>query len=344
MEREAVSRSVVERLLAHIGQTGSFELTAVTGGGNNRVYRIDGELGPFALKQYFRHPADPRDRLHAEYSFLRYAWNCGIRNIPEPFAVDRDTGLGLYQWLEGRKAMPEDIDDRAIDRALELYRELNQSGDFALAWQLPIASEACFSIAQHIHCVDRRLGNLQAIESLTPWHRETLKWVKSELHSAWERIKQAALVQLETAGIAVEHELPVENRCISPSDFGFHNALIDASEKLFFIDFEYAGWDDPAKFVCDFFCQVAVPVPRRYFDRCVESVITSSKNAAREAARIRLLLPIYRMKWCCILLNEFLPAGSARRTFAGGEADYERRYRMQLEKAQRLLHEIDIGD
>ena len=41
---------------------------------------------------------------------------------------------------------------------------------------------------------------------------------------------------------------------IISSDFGFHN-VINKNNKLFFIDFEYAGLDDPIKLICDFYCQ-----------------------------------------------------------------------------------------
>ena len=39
---------------------------------------------------------------------------------------------------------------------------------------------------------------------------------------------------------------------MSPSDFGLQNTLF-TKNKLFFIDFEYAGLDDPAKCLLDFF-------------------------------------------------------------------------------------------
>ena len=42
-----------------------------------------------------------------------------------------------------------------------------------------------------------------------------------------------------------------EERCISPSDFGLHNAIRTAAD-IRFIDFEFAGWDDPAKALVNF--------------------------------------------------------------------------------------------
>ena len=60
--------------------------------------------------------------------------------------------------------------------------------------------------------------------------------------------------------------LAVDKRCLSPSDFGFHNSILDDNGRYYFLDFEYSGWDDPAKMVSDFFLQPAVSVSFEYFD------------------------------------------------------------------------------
>ena len=55
------------------------------------------------------------------------------------------------------------------------------------------------------------------------------------------------------------------------------------------------------------------------------------------------LFPLFRLKWCCILLNEFLPGPSERRAFARSpEAVIEGR-RAQLERARRLSLELRPG-
>lgn len=125
---------------------------------------------------------------------------------------------------------------------------------------------------------------------------------------------------------------------MSPSDFGFHNALWRTAEQVVFIDFEYAGWDDPAKMVCDFFCQPAVPVSLEYLDRVCEVVASEMPNPASFLQRVNLIMPVCRLKWCCILLNEFVPLGTWRRRFAAGGVDPEQRKAQQLHKASALLH------
>ena len=56
----------------------------------------------------------------------------------------------------------------------------------------------------------------------------------------------------------VEAELPVEQRTLSPSDFGFHNALRRPDGRVVFLDLEYFGWDDPAKMISDFLLHPAL--------------------------------------------------------------------------------------
>ena len=60
------------------------------------------------------------------------------------------------------------------------------------------------------------------------------------------------------------------------------------------------------------------------------------------SARAKLLLPIYRVKWVCILLNDFLPVGGSRRAFAGAGAEQEGRKVAQLAKARAAV--IAIAD
>jgi hypothetical protein len=140
--------------------------------------------------------------------------------------------------------------------------------------------------------------------------------------------------------IPLDSLLGHDNRCLSPSDFGFHNAIEDEAGTMRFIDFEYAGWDDPAKMVCDFFLQIEVAVPLDYLTEFTESVTALESQPENLQHRIRLLFPVYKLKWCCILLNEFLPTPSARRRFSRMEEDVNRRKESQLAKARQMISRI----
>ena len=145
------------------------------------------------------------------------------------------------------------------------------------------------------------------------------------------------------ADIDPSMELDSAQRCVSPSDFGFHNALREADGNIRFLDFEYAGWDDPAKMTGDFFAQLAVPVPANLFGYFVQACVTPFAAPTELIRRAELLRPLYRVKWCCIALNVFLPVHMARRKFADPHLDEAALKRAQLAKAHTLYQSLETS-
>ena len=326
--------AAAEPVLAQAGVTRPFRLEPITGGGNNRVFRVESGGAPVVLKVYFRHPDDPRDRLRADFGFSAFAWGVGARSLPQPLASDRETGMAVYEFVAGQKLAPGEVTATHVEEAAAFVRSINEHRADPRASALPQASEACFSIADHLACVSRRLDRLRGIDVGSPIGRDAEMIVDRRMRPAWERV--AADVRASAHG-GVDGQLDAGDRCLSPSDFGFHNAIRAADRRLRFLDFEYAGWDDPAKMVCDFFCQPAVPVPRELLSGFVAAVSPLWRDPAAFARRAALLLPVYELKWCCIMLNEFLPAADSRRTFAGAIVDREARRAVQLAKVASSL-------
>lgn len=297
-------------------------------GGNNRLFRLDTAAGPAVLKAYFQ---DGRDRLGAEFAFAELAWSAGLRSLPQPLAADRDRRLALYALVPGRRPTPAEVDAAAVDAALAFVVAVN--GLRGRAAGLPDGAEACFSVEEHLATVERRLARLAAqVEEPA-----VVAFVRDEVLALWRRLADALRRQAESDGIDPAAALDPADRVVSPSDFGFHNALIDEAGRLCFLDFEYAGWDDPAKLVGDMFHQVQVPVPRRHYGRVRDGVAALARDPAALARRIDLLQPVYGVKWVAILLNEFLPEGMRRRVFAGAAADVGELRRQQFAKARDAL-------
>jgi hypothetical protein len=242
----------------------------------------------------------------------------------------------LFTLLSGRKLAPGEVDENRVREAVEFILEINAARQAPSAQLMQSASEACFTMAQHIATVERRVRRLEEILPEDELATEAIAFIRSELKPAWERVRARLAGQ---ASAKLNEELPAIARCISPSDFGFHNALLAADGRLRFIDFEYAGWDDPAKLVCDFFCQPELSVDLRHWDIVVHPLAGLFGPSADLPARSALLLPAYQIKWCCILLNEFLRVDSARRRFAAGSETAGRKGR-QLAKACALLARV----
>ena len=307
-------------LLRQSGWPGLAGLEPLEGGKNNRVFRVMLEDGrSLVLKSYFADPRDPRDRVGAEWDFLTYAWARGLRDNPEPIACRREHRLGLYGFVPGRKLVPAEVSEAHVAKAADFIVALNRSPrDVA---HLAPASEACFSIAQHIETVERRIGRLSQLAPEADDRAMVDTFVATRLRPAWREVEARLSQALVQGGIGREAPLEPADVIVSPSDFGFHNALFNpAHGALGFIDFEYAGRDDPAKLVCDFFCQPEIPAPPQAFDFFAGQIVTGLGLAAIHHDRCRLLLDLYRVKWAMIILNAFMPLGQARRAFAEHES------------------------
>ena len=315
------------------------EILPITGGGNNRVYRITtADDRPLLLKQYYYSAADPRDRLRTEFDFLSYAQDCGLRCVPAPIAESPELHCALYKFLEGRKPAPVEINRHAILQALHFLEALNVRKSSDAARSLRPASESCFSLREHIARVDGRMERLRmALLHTAEPDQSAQHFLTARLTPAWNALRDRLLHP--TGTLAPETPIYPDERFISPSDFGFHNTLITPDGTFLFLDFEYAGWDDPAKLVGDFFSQVALPVSPEHIPLVIQNVSAQTPQPETTARRIRALLPLYRIKWCCIVLNEFIPDERRRRSYACGEIA-ESRQHAQMEKACRLLDSL----
>lgn len=316
-------------LCRQAGLTEPVSLQPLSGGRNNRVFRLDFASGPpLLLKSYSRDPRDKRNRLQAEWALLEHAWASGITSTARPLAKNETERLTLMTYLSGAKLEPAAI---AADH-------VRQGADFICALNAPCkaerfapASEACFSIEDHMRTIDRRVERLQHLDPEAPSLAEAETFILSCLHPSWQQIRE----KIEQA----KSSFSENEKIVSPSDFGFHNMLVDKGH-LFFFDFEYAGSDDPAKLTCDFFCCPEIPVSFRFFEDFTDHLRNNLSLDDSFPERCRLLLDAYRVKWACIILNDFLPMDEARRSFALTESR-EERCAQQLEKARRKLAEIN---
>ncbi len=314
-------------------------------GGNNRTFKIQKQEHSYFLKHYFHHPEDPRDRLHHEFSFSNFLWNqCGLRNIPKPLACDTDKHLGLYSFIKGRRLVPEEINEAYVTQCFDFFEAANTLNDTEDALMLPKGSEASFTAEEHFASLEWRINRLIMLPLRNTLDQKAVEFVRGNVVSTWKRIKTKVANKLRWLGIEMSWRLPPEECCLSPSDFGFHNTIIGIDGTLYFTDFEYAGWDDVVKLVNDFFCQPEIPVPYKYFNSFAESVVGILPRPEFHLERIRILRPIHILKWCCLLLNEFLPVAQNRRKFAGGIKNFEEKKIQQLEKARRMFNQLYLEE
>ena len=312
----------------------------IVGGANNRVFRVTLGDRKILAKAYFQHPGDNRDRLGAEFGMLAFLWKNSLRCIPEPFFADHERHIGFYRFIEGVRPQPKEIAWPDVDQLVHLLAEMWRLRKHAGAAALPSGSDSSFSMAGFLDNVEgrfRHVANALAAESASG---EVHEFVEHELPPTLEAVRVFIEQGARGAGLDLKALLPLDQRTLNPADHGFHNALRGHDGRLTFLDFEYAGWDDPAQMICNACLQPAVPIPASMQQRFVGVFLGRLRNPAALVARLRLLYPLFGLKWSLIMLNEFLPVSRERRRFAGARPDEQDRQGNQLGKSRRQVKAV----
>jgi hypothetical protein len=336
-------------LLDEAGLHGPATLQAVTGGRNNRAWRMDLANGArYFLKEYFSHPLDPRDRLRAEWEFAQFAWKAGLRTLARPVATHPSARLALYEFIDGVSFSPGEIGRNEVQAAIDFLTELNLHRFEPGSRSLANAAESQFSLANHLQRVEGRLRRMDDIPDEDDISREVRDFCSTVLRPTFREIAKATTSAARSRGENPEEPLPAHSRIISPSDFGFHNALRRPTLGVVFLDFEYAGWDDPGKTLGDFFAQPAVPIPDSFWNEMLSQIARAFSWNPSDEARCTLHRPIHTLKWASLVLNEFLPTDRSRRVFADADALRDSRLRKQLalarEKTNAAIAQMHCGN
>lgn len=333
---------------AHVLGAPVVSATPCLGGRNHRVEQLTCANGQRAVvKRDVAHGADGRRRLEVEFSSLQFLWRHGVRCIPQPLGAEPEHGWALYQFIDGDRVPAEQVHDDDIDQVVRFAGQLQALRRSEDSRGVSLASEACFSIEDLLAAIHRRLTRLQGLSDETPLASDLRAFVTVAFLPHLEQVTQCAARALAAMGLSSASRLAQAFWALSPSDFGFHNAVKRRDGQVIFVDFEYFGWDDPAKMIDDFILHPGMSLSEPHIRRAVQGFVQCFQNDPQIVKRAELLWPLCGFNWCLIFLNEFLPTGWLRRGFANREG-LERLDVLaeQLAKARQMLHRVvtDDGD
>jgi hypothetical protein len=293
-------------------------------GRNSRVYKAVCGNDSFALKSYPPKASDPRDRFGTEIKALKFYQANRNPHTSRLLAVDMPRGIALLEWIDGCLIDTPAASDiaLAVDFIARTHAAETNGGEaFALA------SEPCLCGADLDRHLALRLAKLSAVKQ----EPELNYFLTHELSQA------LASARSHAAGATFATQLPRRQQSLIPADFGFHNALKTVNGGVYFIDFEYFGWDDPVRLTADFLLHPGMALDPANRERFRRGMIDTFKSDEAFEQRLLQLLPLYGIRWALILLNEFLPERWQARVFAGETASWQDIKLKQLEKARTAL-------
>ncbi len=316
----------------------------IGGGRNSQIFKLNCDnKKSYVAKHYLKGRNDNRDRIGVEFSSIEFMWKNQIREIPQAYFIDRAQGIAIYEFIDGACFKTNEITEKDIDDAVEFLGKLEKLKNAERSSQIPKASEAFFSVKDVVGNILARKTKLDTIKSDDQISIELRRFLENEFDPAFIDVVNWSKNRLVENGLTFEGEISLQEKTLSPSDFGFHNALKRDNGQTVFLDFEYFGWDDPAKMVSDFLLH---PNPLMQVDNhlktyFIEKMVEAFGNYPGLFQRVKILYPLFGLKWCMIILNEFVPEFLYRREFAdGGAQSRECRQKEQLEKARILLEKL----
>ncbi len=309
-------------------------------GSNSKVYRIGcGNSDTFIAKFYFHSPYDHRDRMPVEFNTLNFLWKNSIKCIPRPIAMDKHHGCAVFEHINGVHVPSESVTSADIENLVEFLSALDTLKKCKESNTLPPASDACFSMHTIGVRIENRFDRLSTAENTDAPNPALSSFLHEDFLPCFRRIKKWCL--RETSALSYHAEIPKTERTLSPSDFGFHNSVKRHDNRLVYFDFEYFGWDDPAKMVSDFLYHPAMDLDKNLKKQFVSGILTNFNRPQNLAQRLKIVYPLFGLNWCMILLNEFIPDFFSRREFSSNTLlDKKAVQDLQLLKAKTMLNQI----
>ena len=305
-------------------------------GGNNVTLLVKTARDSFVAKHYPIMPGDGWDRLFAESAGLRFLNAAGVSAVPLLVGSDAKTRVAVMTECGVPADCVAKSDD--IEACVTFAKRLHEIRTLAGAESIPLAAEACLAANDVVSQVVARRQRLDEVSASYP---ELARFLADVFDPALSEYRQRSKAALCAAGISPDERLPRQWQTLSPSDFGLHNAVRGEDKCLTFVDFEYFGWDDPVRLVSDFLLhpghQLDNDVKRQFIDGCC-AIFSGDPNFLN---RFRALYGLIGLRWCMILLNQFLPERMARRRAAGCDGQRASILTGQLRKADTLLTSLE---
>src|SRR5437868_2608772 len=250
----AASADLQHRLRAQFGQHVT-QWSGMAGGRNNRLFHLTTSGGPPLVAKFYHR--DRWDRLGHEFGTLAFLGHVGASKVPRAYVCSAAFAYGVYSFEPGSPRPAADLRDSELVAAARLAAHLHTIAPAsARARELPRAIGAALSVAEHVQVIDDRLRDFETFAA-SPSADDELRAACRELDL---RATLADLVARATSGLTPDQSavpLPPSSWRLNTTDFGPHNLLVTEAGQVTAVDFEGAGWDDPARLVMGFVAHAA---------------------------------------------------------------------------------------
>ncbi|MCG3776120.1 MAG: hypothetical protein JW395_2969 [Nitrospira sp.] len=265
-------------------------------GVNSGVYLVERAGERWVLKLYGarRGGSDPL-RLQREVAMYRHLEQNSIQCTPKLVAYDEPSQASLLTFAEGTATLEQGAEDSWHSAAIDFVAAIQTGNTAVISDALPLGTDSCQSLFDHLLNVDRRIEGVgpYAFAAASEFHN-------TQIVPTWLAVRKWASTRITNAGWP--ELLP---QMVSPGDLGPHNSVVSGTGAIVFLDFEYAGWDDPVKFLCDLEFQPSNHFSETQMARWGQEIRSCTEETFFHE-RYLCMRPVHAVKWASIALNPFL--------------------------------------
>ena len=271
-----------------------FNITSIktinTGISNSNTYQLYTAKNKYVCKYYpISETNCSRSRLETEILAYTILDNNKILNIPKLRAVNKNLNCILFDYVNGEKI--RNYNETHITHAVRFIKRLKKVNFSKNRFNF-LAKEAITSINDLFSQITKRLLKLEGINTLDNSTRKHVNNIKYYLNVIRKKY-QISISQNEI--------IPKSKLVLSPSDFGFHNAL-SYNDDIVWLDFEYFGFDDPAKLIIDFILHPGMNLNKKLARDWFLKISKIFKTDKDINMRMRQYWPLICIRWCLIIL------------------------------------------
>ena len=237
-------------------------------GGNSSVYEWVSKEGSFIVKKFSGSNSNIIERFEREKSSLILLEVNEVQNVPKLLYSDFDTKIIITSKLPGSKPVKVTLD---IFMQYFNTSRLLQSNRITIPKDLNIKN-ASDSLLEPIQLIDKVKKQFNAVKILIEGDIDKCDEFYSEAENI---INEREKCINETQGIKQDlgHQ-----KIFSFSDLGPRNMLLEDS-KLYFIDFEHAGWDDPVKGIIDLLICPSNDITKKDAGEIIEFLLNNKEDS-----------------------------------------------------------------
>ena len=287
--------------------------SSIKGRANSKLFEIHLEKKKkFAGKLYPDPIQDKRNRIITEKKAYDLLNSNKIQESPKLVSCSKDLNFTLIEWIEGEDVVT--INQEDISQAYKFIKRIKKISDRTRFHDFSLASAACLC---GLDIEKQIISRMEKFTSYLPSDHPVITFIQENLSPSFSNTLEHSK---KNWPMDFSQKLEKEELVLSPSDFGFHNA-IKTDKGIKFIDFEYFGWDDPVKLTCDFILHPGMELTkelRRYWIEGMKNLFSKDKLFHK---RVQCSLGLYVICWCLIVLNNFLKYDKKNPSTEGAKTD-----------------------